>query len=269
MTEPARCSAPPARRSAPWRASENDAEASHPGRNPIAVRLLALQRAAGNCAVAAAMSGAGTRENCPSVDHGTQVLPTAVAVSRRELPLHPETLPVARTPEEKRILPDVLPVQPTKSHRPAGISEKLARARWAMKKRAGVTFQQWKKGYEAQHIIPYAVAAKLKLPLDRINKKWNGMMLPSGRKSAAKPLYKAASRFLSRPRHILKGWSHPKYSSRVEDLLRNYMKLHKLKTLGNLEMKKIADFLRGETKALPSANAIDQMTFDVSGKQVT
>jgi|GEM_PF-3660272 len=145
--------------------------------------------------------------------------------------------------------------------RPKGISTKLARARWRMKKRTGVTFKQWKRGYEAQHIIPWAVANKLGLPMKYINLAFNGMMLPSGRKHAADPVYKATSRFLERPRHIKIGGCHKEYSKNVELYIMSYMKRKKRTTLHKRHMKRIARRLRRATKQHPATGYIQDMQF--------
>ncbi len=63
-------------------------------------------------------------------------------------------------------------------------SSSLARARWykkSDKKRDKTTFEDWKKGREAHHLIPSEAFRVYEFPKGFINSPENGMMLPSGR----------------------------------------------------------------------------------------
>ncbi|MGS0743608.1 eCIS core domain-containing protein [Glaciimonas sp. GG7] len=144
--------------------------------------------------------------------------------------------------------------------RPADVSRKLAMNRWKMKKRKGYTFATWKKGYEAQHIIPYSLARDhaTAAAFSTVNDSYNGMMLPSGRDKAAAPVYKANARFMKRPRHIKQGWAHPEYNKYVLAKILALRKNTKGKLSGPM-MRTLADELRLETKKMDPKDAIDDI----------
>jgi hypothetical protein len=156
------------------------------------------------------------------------------------------------------------PAIPLSGGRPPGISAKLARARWSMKKRYGHTFQTWKRGYEAQHVIPYSVANKLRMKMQHINESWNGMMLPSGRARAAMPLYKAMGKYRNLPRHIApRQFGHPKYSNQVLLFAQAYIETIPGGKWTLNRMILVANYLRRVTKGMRGTHNIDQLKLDM------
>ena len=161
----------------------------------------------------------------------------------------------------------------SKRKRPNDASRILGEARYGLKNRS-VSIKDWWQGYEAQHIIPYAVATeKFKLKDSEINEAWNGMMLPSGRKKAKKAKYKHQSteKFNTRPRHIKKGVAHPEYNKVVTLLIDKFIQKNnkpKNKKLDLADAKSIADILRKQTKKLQSNQAIDDMKIQSLTSQI-
>jgi len=149
----------------------------------------------------------------------------------------------------------------TKKSRPNGISTILRNNLWNKKNRAGIVKKDWYTGYEAQHIIPYAIARDLGLPLHKINDVWNGMMLPSGRRTAKSILYKAVAgqKGMLRPRHIKKGLAHPKYNKQVKDYIERERKALNNAPVKQSDMEKWADHIRRETKKLGPHQAVDDI----------
>ena len=95
-----------------------------------------------------------------------------------------------------------------------GDSAKLARERYKL----GVKkydFKKWKRGREAQHLIPAAICKKYNIPSALVNGADNGMMLPSGRKTTHNLRIKSLDK--GKRSHIKKGWSHPAYNKYVEN----------------------------------------------------
>ncbi|MEO0841521.1 MAG: AHH domain-containing protein [Cyanobacteria bacterium J06643_5] len=153
--------------------------------------------------------------------------------------------------------------------RPKNASYLLAMARWKNKgknkgknKRPNVNFREWKKGYEAQHILPWAEVAKFKrtFKMERLNESWNGMMLPSGRANAASPEWKKNTRFKNRPYHVGKNGriAHPDYSKMVYGLLMKESK-NNVYRLTLKKVKNLAQRLRVKTKNTGGGKYIDDM----------
>lgn len=149
-----------------------------------------------------------------------------------------------------------------KKSRPNGISTMLRNNLWNKKQRPGIAKKDWYTGYEAQHIIPYAIARDLKLPLGNINDIWNGMMLPSGRRTARQILYKAGvgKKGQTRPRHIKKGLAHPEYNKKVKSYIEHQQKALNGAPVQLTDMQKWADHIRAETKKLKGHQAVDDIS---------
>lgn len=95
-----------------------------------------------------------------------------------------------------------------------GNSAKLAKARYSLshKKQA---FKDWKRGREAQHLIPAAICDSYGIPEAWANGVHNGMMMPSGRPKTHHLRIKALDK--GKRAHIKKGWAHPIYNKYVEN----------------------------------------------------
>lgn len=94
-----------------------------------------------------------------------------------------------------------------------GDSGKLARERFKRgggKKLKGTDFKIWKKGREAQHLIPAQVCKHYGIPINWANSSMNGMMLPSGRKTTNHLRMKSLDK--GKMHHIKGAGSHPKYN---------------------------------------------------------
>ena len=135
-----------------------------------------------------------------------------------------------------------------------GNSSKLARARWGLKdkyarkklvKRYGVknitgALRLWKRGREAQHLIPAEVCARFNIKESLVNSPQNGMMLPSGR---ARTMGKRDKTLDKGKRIHVKGGAHPEYNKFVLDLLlKNGWQENKVTDKQFFEM---TDILRG------------------------
>lgn len=120
--------------------------------------------------------------------------------------------------------------------RPGDASYRLARARY-MRGPKSVSFKLWKRGREAQHLIPYAEGRRVGMPDSFLNSAANGMMIPSGRSGAAAMIPGLAKGKLI---HIRKGWSHPKYSK----FARRVIALQKPVPWRRARMEAMADYLR-------------------------
>ncbi len=127
--------------------------------------------------------------------------------------------------------------------RPAAISTKLARARFRAgggQARKGVPFRVWKRGREAQHLIPYAIGASLGIRDSFMNSARNGMMLPSGRPTAAAMPNPALAK--GKLTHIKRGLAHPAYNRFVGRVMTKAMRTG---PLNQRKLERIADYLRG------------------------
>jgi|GEM_PF-3431851 len=94
-----------------------------------------------------------------------------------------------------------------------GDSRALGYARYKLRKK-GVPFAVWKRGREAQHLIPAAVCNFFRIQKDWVNSAINGMMLPSGRKATnhlRNKKYDKGKLF-----HIHGGGAHPNYNKAVK-----------------------------------------------------
>ena len=110
------------------------------------------------------------------------------------------------------------------ARRTYGNSGKLARARWnkktkAAKKKLSYGFKVWKKGREAQHLIPAAVAKEFKIPSAWLDSAVNGIMLPSGRTTTNHLRLKVLDK--GKIHHIKGGGAHPVYNRKVKKFLLN------------------------------------------------
>jgi hypothetical protein len=104
-----------------------------------------------------------------------------------------------------------------RSRRTYGNSNKLARHRYALAPKR-YSFKDWKRGREAQHLIPAAVCREFRISADWVDDSVNGMMLPSGRKTTN---HLRDTRLDKGKRHHIKtGWAHPRYNSMVTRVAR-------------------------------------------------
>lgn len=135
-----------------------------------------------------------------------------------------------------------------------GDSAKLARERF---KRGGgkrikkIDFKKWKRGREAQHLIPAQVCKYYGIPKQWTNSAVNGMMMPSGRRRTNHLRMKSLDK--GKMHHIKGGGSHP-----------NYNKLAFRKAIGNswkkgmvtkIQFDKLAKELRGMNRPKRSGAA--------------
>ncbi|PTX59506.1 hypothetical protein C8N46_10995 [Kordia periserrulae] len=94
-----------------------------------------------------------------------------------------------------------------------GDSGKLARERFKRgggKRVKGIDFKKWKRGREAQHLIPAQVCRDYGIPKSWANSAVNGMMLPSGRRNTNHLRIKRLDK--GKMHHIKGGGSHPNYN---------------------------------------------------------
>lgn len=95
-----------------------------------------------------------------------------------------------------------------------GDSAKLARERYKSKsKKSKYTFARWKKGREAQHLIPAQVCKEFGIPAAWANSAVNGMMMPSGRRSTNHQRLTSLDK--GKRFHIKGGGAHPNYNKAV------------------------------------------------------
>lgn len=107
--------------------------------------------------------------------------------------------------------PTTLPIQFVKGLN-LGNSQKLAKKRFNLSPKK-YTFKQWKRGREAQHLIPAAVCAQYNIPEPMVNSAINGMMLPSGRTATNNLRIKSLDK--GKRTHIKQGGAHPHYNDFV------------------------------------------------------
>lgn len=95
-----------------------------------------------------------------------------------------------------------------------GDSAKLARERYKSKnKKSKHTFARWKKGREAQHLIPAQVCKEFGIPTAWANSAVNGMMMPSGRTSTNHQRLTSLDK--GKRFHIKGGGAHPNYNKAI------------------------------------------------------
>ena len=95
-----------------------------------------------------------------------------------------------------------------------GDSAKLARERYKSKsKKSKHTFARWKKGREAQHLIPAQVCKEFGIPTAWANSAVNGMMMPSGRTSTNHQRLTSLDK--GKRIHIKGGGAHPNYNKAI------------------------------------------------------
>ena len=121
----------------------------------------------------------------------------------------------AGSPPLQRALRPGAPIQCAKY----GDSGKLARERWKLKPldfRRRHNFKKWKRGREAQHLIPAQVGKHYGIPRKWINSARNGMMMPSGRRATNHLRDTRLDK--GKLHHIKGGGAHPNYNKHVHAL---------------------------------------------------
>ena len=124
-----------------------------------------------------------------------------------------------------------------------GDSAKLARERFKRgggKKAKEVEFKIWKRGREAQHLIPAQVCRDYEVPKKWANSAINGMMLPSGRHRTNH--LRMTSLDKGKMHHIKGGGSHPNYNKFAFKLAREQR--WKKGKVTRLEFSRLATRLR-------------------------
>jgi len=94
-----------------------------------------------------------------------------------------------------------------------GNSYALGRSRYKLSPKA-LSFKIWKRGREAQHLIPAAVCKHFEIPRDWANSHPNGMMMPSGRTGTNHLRDKTLDK--GKLHHIKFGGAHPQYNKLVQ-----------------------------------------------------
>jgi hypothetical protein len=141
-------------------------------------------------------------------------------------------------------------------------SSRLARNRFKFgggKRGKGIGFRRWKRGREAQHLIPGAIGVKFKLTHVFLDSSDNGIMLISGRstKHGRKKPHRSVKK--SKLKHVKGGGCHPNYSKSVEKFINN-VNNNNLTLSINLA-RKVSKTLRHVTKSPPSGvKYVDQLT---------
>lgn len=118
--------------------------------------------------------------------------------------------------------------------------------------------KEWRQGREAQHLVPFSVGEDFGISITLLNSKENGIMLPSGRKTAKDLAPYVKGRLYVRPFHIRKGIAHPQYNYTIERFL---IFLQGQKVDLNTEFNKIAFTIRLETKKLGSTDFVDSIKY--------
>lgn len=114
-----------------------------------------------------------------------------------------------------------------------GDSNALARAKFNKKNRI-VSFSDWKKGKEAQHLVPASIAKKNKILAGMIDRKRNAIMLPAMWKSGIrKPVHR-------QPKHR----DHAVYTRNVRAMIAAVQNSLGVKSLSKPQWKRIMDSLR-------------------------
>ncbi|WP_147918955.1 hypothetical protein [Ruania zhangjianzhongii] len=234
--------------------------AMRPGQAPGAPELIRHLQRAGNAAVAAHLA-----RNSASLQRG-KTTGTAPGKGQRKR---------KRAFDDEAYIP---PWKRKKAPRAIGKSTKVRDARWKRKARRfnaqgkPISKADWGTGYEAQHIIPAEIWDK-EITVDTglskadlVDRGWNGMMLPSGRKNARAITYKLLTKGSTLPRHITKGWAHPLYNAAVRRLVRA---IQALRPPGwkwtEPWLKGLADFLRKVTKSLAVPHGAVPVGIDAIG----
>ena len=130
--------------------------------------------------------------------------------------------------------------------------------------------EEWYKGYEVQHLIPFSIAIRLGLPFDFINGPLNLMMLPRGRGDLVDPQgvpqtvsEERKTHAARRPLHIISGRNHPKYNAAVLSFITlKYPEM--FEDIASEEKRKIATsiayILREVAKEYKSPRHVDDIT---------
>lgn len=118
--------------------------------------------------------------------------------------------------------------------------------------------EEWRQGREAQHLVPFSVGEDFGICITLLNSKENGIMLPSGRKTAKDLAPYVKGRLYVRPSHIRKGLAHPQYNKAIEEFL---IFLQGKNVDLNSEFNKIAFVIRLETKKMGSTDFVDSIKY--------
>ncbi len=130
-----------------------------------------------------------------------------------------------------------------------GDSNALALSKFNSKTRA-IDFKKWKKGKEAQHLVPASIAKKNKILAGIIDRKRNAIMLPSIWKSGIKkPVHR-------QPKHR----DHAAYTKNVRIMVAAVQKSLGVKSMTRKQWKRVMDALRVVNK-LPSYRYIDKIPY--------
>ncbi|MCH2194699.1 hypothetical protein [Kordia sp.] len=139
-----------------------------------------------------------------------------------------------------------LPIQLVKGPK-YGDSAKLARARFRRgggKRVKGIDFKKWKRGREAQHLIPAQICRDYGIPKAWANSAINGMMLPSGRRRTNHLRLKHLDK--GKMHHIKGGGSHPNYNKYAFRLAKKYK--WKKGAVTRAQFDKLTFFLRKQNR---------------------
>ncbi|AXG72205.1 hypothetical protein KORDIASMS9_04473 [Kordia sp. SMS9] len=135
-----------------------------------------------------------------------------------------------------------------------GDSAKLARERFKLgggKKVKRVDFKKWKRGREAQHLIPAQVCRDYGIPKSWANSATNGMMLPSGRRRTNHLRLTRLDK--GKMHHIKGGGSHPNYNKYAFRLAKQYQ--WKKGKVTRTQFDKLTGVLRKENRPKRSGAA--------------
>jgi hypothetical protein len=135
-----------------------------------------------------------------------------------------------------------------------GDSAKLARARFRAgggKRRKGIDFKKWKRGREAQHLIPAQVCRDYGIPKSWANSAVNGMMLPSGRRTTNHLRIKRLDK--GKMHHIKGGGSHPQYNKYAFKMAKQQK--WKRGKVTKIQFDKLARYLRKKNRPRRSGPA--------------
>lgn len=130
-----------------------------------------------------------------------------------------------------------------------GDSNALALSKFNSKART-IDFKKWKKGKEAQHLVPASIAKKNKILAGIIDRKRNAIMLPAIWKSGIrKPVHR-------QPKHR----DHAAYTKNVRIMVAAVQKSLGVKSMTKKQWKRIMDALRVVNK-LSSYKYIDKIPY--------
>lgn len=135
-----------------------------------------------------------------------------------------------------------------RGNRTVGDSGALAKARFNLKPKP-VDFKNWKKGREAQHLIPASLHKTCPALVGVVDDRRNGMMLPTQstyNTPGNSPIFKSPAK-QKRPIHLRgKNRDHPTYTKNVKGFIRTVEKSGRNLNQGTLFM--VMDALRGAHK---------------------